>query len=104
MSHQSEYQLELELLEQLKGQGYDFVTITNEDELLGNLKTQLEAFNGHTYTDQEFEHILNHLGKGNIFEKARTLRDRFAIKRDAETLYVRFFDSCLLYTSDAADE
>ena len=33
------------------------------------------------------------MGKGNIFEKARTLRDRFAIKRDVETLYVRFFDS-----------
>lgn len=93
MSRQSEYQLELDLVEQLKGLDYSFVKVTNEEELLGNLKTQLEAFNGHTYTDQEFEQILNHLGKGNVFEKARTLRDRFAIKQDSETLYVRFFDS-----------
>ena len=91
MSHQSEYQLELELLEQLKGQGYDFVTITNEEELLGNLKTQLEAFNGHTYTDQEFEHILNHL-KG-ISSRKHERYAMFCHKQDAETLYVRFFDS-----------
>lgn len=93
MSIQSEYQLELELVEQLKGLEYSFVTIRDEDELLANLKSELEALNGHAYTDFEFDQILNHLSKGNVFEKASTLRDRFALKREDETLYVRFFDS-----------
>ena len=93
MSTESEYQLELKLIEQLKGLDYTFVNISNEDELLANFQMQLEAFNSHTYTPQEFEQILNHLGKGNVFEKARTLRDRVAIRRDYETIYVRFYDS-----------
>lgn len=93
MSHQSEYQLEQELVQQLTGLGYESVQVSNEQVVLDNLKAQLEAFNNHTYTDFEFEQILNHLGKGNVFQKAATLRDRFAIKREDETLYVQFFDS-----------
>jgi type I restriction enzyme R subunit len=93
MSYQSEYQLEQELVKQLTGLGYESVKISSEEQVLRNLKAQLEAFNNHVYTDFEFEQILNHLGKGNVFQKAATLRDRFAIKRDDETLYVQFFDS-----------
>ena len=65
------------------------LTISNEDELLANFQVQLEAFNSHTYNPQEFEHILNHLGKGNTSSKSSNPRDRFAVKRDTETLYVR---------------
>ncbi|MDP5078517.1 MAG: type I restriction endonuclease subunit R, partial [Nonlabens sp.] len=37
--------------------------------------------------------ILNHLEKGNVFEKAKTLRDRFHITREnGDSFYVRFFD------------
>ena len=94
MSPQPEHILEQELVEQLTGLGYGYVKIRDSDDLLANLKNELEAFNGHTYTDQEFGQILNHLSKGNVFEKAKTLRDRFALKReDEETLYVRFFNS-----------
>src|SRR6056297_3550369 len=94
MSTQSEHILEQELVEQLTGLGYENVKIRSSEDLLTNLKQQLEDFNSHTYTDQEFDQILNHLSKGNVFEKAKTLRDRFALKReDEQTLYVRFFDS-----------
>ncbi|MCC5906735.1 MAG: type I restriction endonuclease subunit R [Balneolaceae bacterium] len=94
MSTQSEHIIEQELVEQLTGLGYGYVKIRNSEELLANLKQELEAFNSHSYTDQEFDQILNHLSKGNVFEKAKTLRDRFALKReDEETLYVRFFNS-----------
>lgn len=94
MGTQSEYELEQELVEQLTGLGYAYVKVKDSDELLDNLKQELEAFNDHSYTDQEFNQILNHLSKGNVFEKAKTLRDRFALKReDEQTLYVRFFNS-----------
>ena len=54
MSHQSEAQLENELVAQLAGQGFAKVTIADGDDLLLNFKEQLEAFNGHRYSDREF--------------------------------------------------
>jgi len=62
--------------------------------LVTNLKTQLEAFNNASYTHKEFDGILNHLAKGNVFDKAKTLRDRFSFNRETDgVVYVRFFDS-----------
>jgi type I restriction enzyme R subunit len=93
MSKQSEAQLENELIAQLVGLGYKKVTITTGDSLVGNLKSQLEVFNNTVFSDKEFETILNHLAKGNVFEKAKTLRDRFHITgENGDSFYVRFFD------------
>ena len=94
MSKQSEAQLENKLIAQLVELGYENVTIADGDALLSNLKTQLEAFNKTTFSTKEFETILNHLAKGNVFEKAKTLRDRFNITREnGDSFYVRFFNS-----------
>ena len=91
---QSESQLEKEFIEQLQGLGFRYVEIKDEEELANNLKTQLEKFNGTKFSDREFERILNHLQKGSRFEKAKTLRDRFHLKRDDESdFYVRFFNA-----------
>lgn len=93
MTRQSEAQLEEQLLVQLAGLGYTRVNIHDGDALLSNLKQQLEAFNGVTLSAKEFEAVLNHLSKGNVFEKAKTLRDRFNLtKEDGEKIYIRFFD------------
>ena len=93
MSKQSEAQLENQLIAQLVGLGYEKVTITTSDALISNLKKQLESFNNTVFSDREFETILNHLEKGNVFEKAKTLRDRFQLTREnGESLYVRFFN------------
>lgn len=93
MSKQSEAQLENELIAQLVGLGYEKVTITTSDALISNLKKQLEAFNNTVFSDREYETILNHLEKGNVFEKAKTLRDRFHLTREnGDSLYVRFFN------------
>lgn len=99
MSHQSEAKLENNLIQQLVGLGYEFVKVMDNNALVSNLKKQLEAFNKAGYTDKEFDGILNHLAKGKVFEKAKTLRDRFSFTRDdssgspGEIAYVRFFDS-----------
>lgn len=94
MSRQPEAILENKLIAQLEGLGYDRVEIPDETALLTNLKEQLEAFNKTAFTDKEFEMIVNHLSKGNVFEKAKTLRDRFALKReDGTTCFVQFYDS-----------
>lgn len=94
MSPQSELQLENNFVQQLAGLGYERVRVQDGDSLLSNLKSQLEAFNKATYTNKEFDTILNHLAKGNVFEKARTLRDRFSFTQEnGEVAYVRFFDA-----------
>lgn len=94
MSHQSETLLEYNLIQQLNGLGFTSVKVPDGEALVTNLKSQLEAFNKATYTDKEFDAILNHLAKGNVFEKAKTLRDRFSFTQEnGEVCYVRFFDS-----------
>ena len=94
MTTQSEAQLEVALVRQLVGQGFRLASIQDGDDLLLNLKEELEAFNGHRYSDREFKKVLNHLSKGNFFTKAENLRDRFQLNRDdGTTAYLQFFDS-----------
>ena len=94
MSHQSEALLENNLIKQLRGLGYASVQIKDGAALVSNLKNQLEVFNETTFTLKEFDTIINHLAKGNVFEKAKALRDRFQLtKEDGTSFYVRFFNT-----------
>ena len=94
MTTQPEAILENNLIKQLVGLGYTSVKIPDGEALVANLKKQLEAFNKANYTDKEFDTILNHLAKGNEFDKAKTLRDRFSFTQEnGEVAYVRFFDA-----------
>jgi len=93
MTAQPEYILEENLVEQLQDLGYTKVSIKDEAELIANLKRQLEKHNRTTYSEVEFRQILNQLSKGNIIEKAKTLRDRITYTKDhGETGYVELID------------
>jgi len=94
LSTQSEYALEAALIAQLKGMEYDSVTLDDEAAMLANLKQQLQIHNKEIqFTPTEFERILNHLNTGSVFERARILRDKFALKRDnGETAYISFLN------------
>jgi type I restriction enzyme, R subunit len=85
MSTQSEQQLENNLVAQLEKLGFLKVAIPDEDALIENLKSQLEIHNGTSLSDAEFKKILNKLAKGNIFQKAKTLRDKVDFTRDDGT-------------------
>lgn len=90
---QSELQLENELIEQLEGLGFNFVRIIDRHALIDNLQSQLEKFNQTRFSDNEFNKVLNHLYKGDRFQKAKILRDRFILTRDDEsTFFVKFFN------------
>ncbi len=94
MRKQSEAILEQNLINQLDGLGYQLVHIPDGEALVTNLKIQLETFNGLTFTNKEFDTILNHLAKGNVFEKSKTLRGRFQFTRDnGESCYIQFYNS-----------
>lgn len=91
---QTEAQLEQSLVERLTGLGYERVTIRDSRELLDNLKRQIEKHNSISMSDAEFEKVLNHLDKGNVFDRAHTLRGRFALRRDDDsTVWIRFLNT-----------
>ena len=95
MSVQSEYALEAALINQLVGMEYASVVIDDEAAMLTNLKCQLEIHNKDiSFTDNEFDRILNHLNTGGVFERAKVLRDKYALRRDNdEVAYISFINS-----------
>ena len=92
MTVESEKVIEDNLIKQLTTLGYSYVTIKDEKDLLNNLKRQLEKHNNIApLSENEFKQVLNHLNKGNVFDKANILRDQFNIKRDnGESTYIEF--------------
>ena len=83
MSTQSEYQLENELISQLKQLGYAAVTIKDESKLLSNIKTQIERANGLApLSETEWKQVISFLNTGTVFERAKNLRDQFPVKFD----------------------
>jgi type I restriction enzyme R subunit len=93
-STQSEAQLEEGLVERLTGLGYERVAIASADEMRANLKRQLEVHNKIDLSHGEFNKILNHLNKGNVFQRAKTLRDRYHLTRDDDSsCYIQFLNT-----------
>lgn len=93
MTTQPEQVLENNLIAQLISLGHKAVTIKTEDDLVSNLKIQLEKHNKTTFTAPEFERVLIHLSKGNIFDKAKTLRDKYVLQKDnGGKAYVEFIN------------
>jgi type I restriction enzyme, R subunit len=91
---QSEAQLEEQLIQRLMGLGYERVSITNADELRSNLKRQIEVHNKLDLSQGEFNKVLNHLDKGNVFQRAKTLRDRYQLTRDdGSSCYIQFMNT-----------
>ena len=94
MTTQSEQALEQKLIDQLVALGYAKINIENEANIVANLKRQLEKHNKTVFSDKEFGHVLNHLDKGGVFERAKTLRDKMQLMRDnGDREWIEFFDS-----------
>lgn len=93
MTTQPEQVLENNLLSQLKSLGHTPIKIHTEADLLSNLKKQLEKHNNKTFSDTEFNRIVIHLSKGNIFDKAKTLRDKYVLLKDnGKKAYIEFIN------------
>lgn len=82
MTTQPEYILEENLVQQLVAIGYQKAVIKDENDLIANLKAQLQKHNNCTFSENEFKQILNELAKGNIYEKAQTLRNKLTYTKD----------------------
>lgn len=101
MSLQSEAALENGLIATLQKMNYEYVHIEDEKALSANFKKQLEKHNkkrleelGRTeFTESEFERILIHLEGGTRFEKAKKLRNLYALDLESgERIWVEFFN------------
>lgn len=82
MTTQPEQILENNLVAQLKKLGYKKLVIKDENDLLANLKCQLEIHNKTNLSESDFKQILNFINKGNVFERAKILRDRVPYNND----------------------
>lgn len=76
-SYQSEEDLERELIRQLQGLSYEYVTIKSPKELRKNLRSQIEALNSFVFSDEDWEIFLQaHISRpsSGIVEKTALLQ------------------------------
>ena len=77
-SYQSEAELEQEFIRLLGEQGYTFLPIHSEKDLLSNLRDRLSELNGYTFTDSEWDRFLKECIIGaneGIVEKTRKIQE-----------------------------
>ena len=79
-SYQSEAALEKEFIRMLSEQGYTYLPIHTEEELLQNLRVQLEKLNDYHFTDSEWQRFLKDCVANpneHIVEKTRKIQEDF---------------------------
>lgn len=72
-NYQSEAALEKEFINLLCGQGYTYLPIHHESELIDNLRKQLEALNNYTFSDDEWQRFFSEsIANSNEHELEKT--------------------------------
>ena len=89
-SYQSEAALEREFIHMLTQQGYEYLAIHQEADLIANLRHQLEILNNYQFTDSEWERFFSDaIANPNerIVEKTRKIQEDFVqvLRRDDGT-------------------
>ena len=77
-NYQSETALEKEFIRMLTEQGYEYLTIHHEKDLIANLRTQLEKLNAYKFSDSEWDRFFtNAIANKNegIVEKTRKIQE-----------------------------
>ena len=77
-NYQSESALEKEFISMLTQQGYEYLTIHHENDLIANLRTQLEKLNDYQFSDKEWDRFFkNSIANQNdgIKEKTRKIQE-----------------------------
>ena len=90
-TYQSEADLEREFIKNLQNQGYEYLIIHNEKELIANLKDKLEKLNNVIFSENEWERFFKEkIANKNesIIEKTRTIQEDYIknFTRDNGTL------------------
>ena len=104
-AHQSESQLEQELIRLLESQAYDYLPITAQSQLEENLRSQLEILNKIKFSDAEWRQFFTERIAGSndgIVEKAvRIHEDHIQLLRrdDGSTKNVTLLDKANIHNN-----
>lgn len=104
-AYQSEAQLETAFITLLQGQAYDYLPITQEEDLQVNLRKQLELLNKIEFSDTEWERFFNEsISSSNegITEKTVRIQEDYirVLKRDSgETKNVYLIDKANIHNN-----
>lgn len=77
-AYQSEADLEKEFIRMLEQQGYEYLPIHKEKDLIDNLRARLSELNDHNFTDTEWNYLFENVIANNnngIIEKTRIIQD-----------------------------
>lgn len=77
-AYQSEAELEQDFIKQLHLQAYEYISIHTEEELITNLRKQLEKLNNYQFTDKEWVHFF----KTKIANQAYGIAEKTAIVQE----------------------
>lgn len=97
-SYQSEADLERAFISLLREQAYEYLAFTTEDELVANLRTQLEVLNKYSFTESEWKRFFSASVSGEtdgIVEKTKRIQEDHVqvLKRDnGETKNIYLLD------------
>lgn len=97
-SYQSEASLEKAFIKMLGEQGYEYINIHHEKDLIDNLRNQLELLNHYTFTDNEWDTFFKHKISNNnegIVEKTRKIQEDYVqnlIREDGSTMNISLID------------
>ena len=97
-AYQSEADLEKEFIRLLGEQGYEYLPIHTEADLISNLRSQLEKLNHYSFTDSEWEQFFNTCianKNDDIVAKTQKIQDDYiqVLKRDTgESQNIKLID------------
>lgn len=98
-NYQSEAALEKAFIKMLEEQGYDYLNITKEEELIINLRKQLELLNKYTFSDKEWKTFFNEClanKKDDIEDKTKKIQTDYIQllqKDDGLTKNIKIIDT-----------
>ena len=77
-AYQSETELERRFIQQLESQAYEYLTFASEEELISNLRKQLEKLNRFKFSDKEWESFFRQSISGEkdgLLEKTKRIQE-----------------------------
>ncbi len=97
-SYQSEADLEKEFIHMLTEQGYEYINVHSELELVANLRVKLEQLNDYIFSDNEWDRFFNeYIANSNdgIVEKTHTIQEdavKNLVRDDGSTKNITLLD------------
>jgi len=92
IDYQSEAELEKDFINHLVSQGYDFIIIKSEQDLIENLRTQLEKLNNYTFFDKEWNDFYSSVianGNDGILEKSKKIQEDYIQSLTLDNGYIK---------------